>query len=93
MPRCNAGKDGYNPVKMQSTTKQGGDFMNKKELKSAMARFGDTQSDLAAALGISRNTLSAKIHSRNASFTQPEISAIKNRYHLTCKEVDNIFFN
>ena len=67
--------------------------MNPNALKSAMAKYGDTQKNLAEALGISRVTLSAKMHGRNASFTQPEIVAIKYRYNLTCDEIDSIFFS
>ena len=68
--------------------------MNKNELLSVLARFGDTQADLAGAIGISRTRLSAKINERdNASFTQPEIAMIKQRYQLTSGEIDRIFFN
>lgn len=65
--------------------------MNKEKLKSVMCLNGDNQTRLANALGISRNTLSAKINGK-ASFTQPEISAIKKMYKLTANEVEDIFF-
>ena len=49
-------------------------------LLSIVKMHGDTQEDLANAIGISRTRLSAKLHARNgASFTQPEIAAIKKR--------------
>lgn len=68
--------------------------MNKNELLSVLAKFGDTQADLARAIGISRTRLSAKINERdNASFTQPVIATIKQRYQLTSGEIDRIFFN
>lgn len=51
--------------------------MNKGMLMSVMCLNGDTQYKLAEALGISRTTLSAKINGR-ASFTQPEMSAMKD---------------
>lgn len=66
--------------------------MNKIELMVVMKRFGDTQDTLAKALALSRTQLNAKINERNATFMQPEIAAIKARYQLTAKEVDNIFF-
>lgn len=65
--------------------------MNKEMLMSVMCLNGDTQYKLAEALGISRTTLSAKINGR-ASFTQPEMSAMKRRYHLTADEIEHIFF-
>ena len=65
--------------------------MNKEKLKSVMCLNGDNQIRLSNALGISRSTLSAKINGK-ASFTQPEISAIKKMYKLTADEVEDIFF-
>lgn len=68
--------------------------MNKDKLLAAIKAFGERQEDLAEAIGLSRTRLSAKIHSRNnASFTQPEIAAIKKRYSLSDVEVNEIFFN
>ena len=67
--------------------------MNKNKLLAILADNGDTQSDLASAIGISRTRLSAKINERgNAAFTQPEIAAIKKRYSLSSKQIDDIFF-
>lgn len=65
--------------------------MNKGMLMSVMCLNGDTQRRLAEALGISRPTLSAKMNGR-ASFTQPEISAMKRRYKLTADDIEHIFF-
>lgn len=67
--------------------------MNKNALESKMKLYGDNQERLAEALGLTRTSLNAKINSRNASFTQQEISMIKTRYQLSASEVDNIFFN
>lgn len=53
---------------------------------------GDTQETLAAAIGISRTQLNAKINERNASFMQPEILRIKERYNLTAEQINEIFF-
>lgn len=67
--------------------------MNKLELEIIMKRYGDTQSRLAEAIGISRVRLNAKINETNgASFTQPEISAIKERYNLSDTDINSIFF-
>lgn len=66
--------------------------MNKKLFKAILVKNGDTQKELAAALGISLSNLNAKINSTGASFRQTEILAIKTRYHMTADEVDAIFF-
>lgn len=67
--------------------------MNKNLLKSIIKLHDENGSDLAEALGISRQTFSAKLNGRNgAEFTQNEIAIIKKRYKLTAKEIDSIFF-
>jgi hypothetical protein len=67
--------------------------MNKRLLESKMKLFGDTQSMLADAIGISVSRLSAKINEyEGAEFTQGEINSIKERYLLSADEVDSIFF-
>lgn len=72
---------------------QGGETMNKKELECEMKRFGDTQGTLANALGISRTALNYKINERNgAAFTQPELMLLKERYQLSAKRLEEIFF-
>lgn len=65
--------------------------MNFKKLTNVIREKGDTQQSLAEAIGLSRVRLNAKINGR-ASFTQPEICAIKKRYDLSCSEIDEIFF-
>lgn len=67
--------------------------MNKSALESKMKLYGDNQERLAQALGLTRTRLNAKINSRNASFTQQEISIMKSRYQLSASDVDAIFFN
>lgn len=59
-----------------------------------MVEHGDNQNILAAALGISRVTLSRKINEKEETkgFSQPEISTIIKRYNLTDKQVNDIFF-
>ena len=67
--------------------------MNAKLLKSKMVLHDDTQTELADAIGISAQRLSAKINETNgAQFTQSEIRLIKDRYDLTDEEVSLIFF-
>ena len=63
-------------------------------LLSIVKMHGDTQEDLAVAIGISRTRLSAKLHERNgASFTQPEIAAIKKRYSMSDETLNEVFFS
>lgn len=67
--------------------------MNKNLLKSKMALHGDTNGDLAAAIGISKQRFSAKINETGgAEFTQGEIQNISDRYSLTSDEIQKIFF-
>ena len=67
--------------------------MNKNMFVSKMKLFGDTQNTLAEALGISLTRLNEKINeTEGAEFWQHEIKLIRNRWHLTPDEVDQIFF-
>lgn len=67
--------------------------MNKNLLNSFMARFGDTQKTLAAAMGTSLSRLKAKINETGgAEFMQGEMDFIANRYRLSADDVVNIFF-
>lgn len=66
--------------------------MNIKELKVEMLRHDDTGEDLAKALNITRQTLSRKLNSENADFTQGEIAAIQKRYQLSGDRITEIFF-
>lgn len=65
--------------------------MNSNKLRSVMVLHGDTGGKLAAAIGISQQSLSAKINGKR-QFTQDEIRKIKERYGLSAEEVDEIFF-
>ena len=68
--------------------------MNKNKLVSKMKLFGDTNADLAEAIGISPQRFSAKLNcTGGAEFTMGEIRLIKIRYHLTAEEVNEIFFS
>lgn len=67
--------------------------MDKNLLKSKMVLHGDTQRSLAKFLGISEQRFSAKLNGKyDAEFQQSEIMSIKEKYHLSSKEVDDIFF-
>lgn len=67
--------------------------MNSRLLKAVMVKHGDTGRELAAALGITRTTLSHKMTEyRGMSFTQREIMLIKERYALTAEDIETIFF-
>ncbi|WP_054252390.1 DUF739 family protein [Neofamilia massiliensis] len=66
--------------------------MNPNKLKAKMVECGDTQVDLAKAIGISASRLNLKINN-NAQFRQEEIVAISERYKLTAIEIGEIFFN
>lgn len=67
--------------------------MDKNLLRSYMAEYGDTQSKLAEAMGISLSRLNAKINgSKGAEFVQSEIQFIASRYHMKPKDVTAVFF-
>ena len=68
--------------------------MDKNRLRSLMYLNGDSQRELAKFLGLTEQTVTAKINEKNDSeFTQGEITMMKDRYHLTTDDVDAIFFN
>lgn len=66
--------------------------MNIALLKSKMALHGDSQTDLAEALDITKNTMTNKMQKKN-EFKQSEIDLIAKRYDLTADELKEIFFN
>ena len=68
--------------------------MNKNELVSVMKKHGDRNEDLAKYIEISPQRFSAKLNgSKGAEFTQSEIQKVKEKYNLTCEQVDQIFFD
>lgn len=67
--------------------------MNKTELRIVMLRNGDTNKDLAEYLGISEQSVSAKINESGTEFKQGEIAKIKERYNLSAEQVAAIFFS
>lgn len=65
--------------------------MNKNEFKAVIARNGETQQQLAAAMGLNASGVSDRLNGK-IPFRQNEIAFIRNRYHLSASEVDLIFF-
>lgn len=74
------------------TILKGGEVLDTKKLKGKIVENGDTQAQLAAAIGISPSNLNDKINGK-VSFRQAEIAMIKERYHLSAVDVDAIFFS
>jgi len=75
-------------------------MFSKNLLKSKMALFDEGQRELAVALGISPQRISAKMNTRKvadnvkaAQFTLSEVEIIMKRYNLTPLEVVNIFID
>lgn len=66
--------------------------MNRKALRSVMVLHGDTNSSLAALLGISLQSVSNKLNENGSEFKQGEILKIKERYNLSAEQVESIFF-
>lgn len=66
--------------------------MNKKLLRSIMALRGETNRDLANILGITEQSVSAKMNENGSEFKQGEISIIRAHYNLTPEQITNIFF-
>ena len=66
--------------------------MNKQLLRSIMALHDETYRDLAVLLGISEQSVSAKMNENGSEFKQGEISAITSHYNLTPVQVMDIFF-
>ena len=66
--------------------------MNKELLRSIMALHGDTNKDLAAVIGRTEQSVSAKINENGAQFTQGEIARIQKHYHLSPNQIVDIFF-
>ena len=68
--------------------------MNTRLLESKMKLFGDTQTDLAAVVGVAVSTFSLRLNAVNGcQFKQNDIKIIMKRYNLTPEEVVAIFFS
>ena len=69
-------------------------MINTNMLISKIKLFGERQQDLADALGISLQSVNAKINGANgAEFNASQITTIMVRYKLTPEEVVLIFLN
>lgn len=60
------------------------------KLKSYMVLFDDTVGSLARYLGVSRQTLSARMNG-HVPFRADEIVLIAERYHLDSEDISDIF--
>lgn len=68
-------------------------MMNIELFKHTMKVHEDTQAKLAEALALDPKTVCRKINeTRGASFTFPEMLAIKKRYQLSDEQANTIFF-
>lgn len=67
--------------------------MNTRLLKSHIVKNDSSQRNLAKAMGLSSNALSAKITENGSVFRKSEMLFIKDRYKLTDEEFCEIFFN
>lgn len=66
--------------------------MNSQKIKAVIVGHGETQADLADALGIALSALNARING-HTEFRRSEINAIRARYKLSQEETMDIFFN
>ena len=66
--------------------------MNKALMKSVIVRNDDTQTSLAAALGLPASSLNNRLNGK-VDFRVSEITLIRKRYNLTAEEVTDIFFD
>lgn len=67
-------------------------MFNKNELRSVMARHGETATDLANALGTSYSNLSKKMNAIS-DWTVTQVYQLKRHYNLSAEDIDRIFFN
>lgn len=67
-------------------------MLNRTLLESQMVLHGDNQKKLAAAMGVTDNTLMWKLQGKY-DFKQKEIKFIADRYKLSMKQVSEIFFS
>ena len=66
-------------------------MVNKNELRSVMARYGETVTDLANALGMSYPNLSKKINN-HIDWTVSQVRKLKEHYSLSTEDIERIFF-
>ena len=66
--------------------------MNKALMKAVIAKNNDTQEALAQALNLPQSAVSNRINGK-IDFRIREIQCIRERYRLTAKETEEIFFD
>ena len=66
-------------------------MLKANRLLAIMALFGDNHTTLAKKLNIGRPSLTKKINNK-LNFKIPEIKKIKHMYHLTARDIEDIFF-
>lgn len=66
--------------------------MDINKLKALIIQHGETQLDLADAMGIALSNLNAKLNDK-ADFRKSEIMFIAERYKLSPMQIAEIFFN
>ena len=67
--------------------------MNKLELKSIMARHGESVTDLAKVIGKTPQTVYNKMNEKKQEFTQGEIRKIADHYGMTAEQLKAVFFD
>ena len=65
--------------------------MDMNLLRYFMGNHGDTQLDLAKALGLPQSALSARMNGK-IDFRKNEMDKIRNRYNLDAEKMQQIFF-
>jgi DNA-binding Xre family transcriptional regulator len=66
--------------------------MNKELLRSIMVLHRETNRDVAELLGITEQSVSAKINEKGSEFKQREIAKICEHYNLDAEQMKAIFF-
>lgn len=66
--------------------------MNKELLRSIMVLYRETNRDVAELLGITEQSVSAKINEKGSEFKQREIAKICEHYNLDAEQMKAIFF-
>ena len=67
-------------------------MLDKNEFRSAIAKIGKSQGDVANDLGMSPTTLSAKVNG-GQDFKRGEIEMMALKYCLNAEDVRRIFFS
>lgn len=68
-------------------------MVNINKLKGKIVERGLNISELATIIGIDRATFYRKMNTEGKNFTIEEADSIAKELHLTCEEVNSIFFS